>query len=200
MHLDWGIVRTHRGYDGQTFRSSIYKTIQPKHPHSPICWYKQHPQGTDLRSLYMEPCPTRPKLCLCLRLRLQLHASPLPSRSPQSRNRCVKIPPTIASYIWRYPRHWKQFCWSQFFDLIQLTIFDLIRLNWGFVWLDSIMVSIWLDSLVFSIRFDSRLTYLFSTRVTQFESHTSQASGSPTLPRVSSKYSNAEIVEIPQFW
>ena len=37
--------------------------------------------------------------------------------------------------------------------------------------------------------------YLFSIRVTQFESHSSQASGSPTFARVSPKYFNTEIVE-----
>ena len=37
--------------------------------------------------------------------------------------------------------------------------------------------------------------YLFYIRVTQFESNSSQALGSPTLDRVSPKYPNTEIVE-----
>ena len=47
----------------------------------------------------------------------------------------------------------------------------------------------------FFIWFDSRLTYLFLIRVTQFESHPSQALGRPALSRVSLKYPNTEIVE-----
>ena len=71
------------------------------------------------------------------------------------------------------------------FDVIWLTIFVLIRLNCGFN----------LIRLNFLIQFNSRLMYLFLTRFTQFESHFSQASGSPTLARMSLKYSNTKIVE-----
>ena len=54
-------------------------------------------------------------------------------------------------------------------------------------WLD-LSRSFWRDSTqVFLIKFDSRLTPLFSNRVTKFDPHSSQASGSPTLTRVSSK-------------
>ena len=49
--------------------------------------------------------------------------------------------------------------------------------------------------LFLSIRFDSHITYLFLTRVTQFESHFSKASVIPTLARVSQKYSDTKIVE-----
>ena len=70
--------------------------------------------------------------------------------------------------------------------MIRLTIFDLIRRNCGF-------------SLIRlknnSIQSDSCLTYLFLTRLKKFDSHFNQASGSPTLARVSSKYFSTEIVE-----
>ena len=88
---------------------------------------------------------------------------------------------------------------------VMSAVSDWIRLTFPSIWLDSVMVSIWLDSIVVSLRLDSidffpiqfgsRLTYLFSIRVTQFESHSSWASGSPTLARVSPKYSSTEIVE-----
>ena len=65
-------------------------------------------------------------------------------------------------------------------------------------WFDSIVVSIWLDSICgfdltrlvffFFFRFNSRSTYLFLTQVIQFKSYFNQASGSPTLTRVSLKY------------
>ena len=87
-------------------------------------------------------------------------------------------------------RHWisiidiSSFFWSPF----------LTRFNSQFsIRLDSILVLIWLDS--FFIWFDSHLTYLFSIRLTQLESHSVQASGIPTLDMVSSKYSNTKIVE-----
>ena len=73
-----------------------------------------------------------------------------------------------------------------FFDPIRLTILDLIRLN-CFYLIRINCFSIWLESVVFPIWFDSGLTYSFLVWATQFESHSSQASGSPTLARVSSK-------------
>ena len=154
-------------------------------PHGPVTW---------------NPTRTQPYYTLRLRLRLQTllrpHASPLPSQSPQSPHRCIKIPYNVTLDNRRYPRHrHQQICWSQFstwFDSRFSIWVDSIGVS---IWLDSIVVSIWLDPLVFTIWFDSRLTYLFSTWVTQFKSHFSQASGSPTLVRVSSKYSNTKIVE-----
>ena len=61
-------------------------------------------------------------------------------------------------------------------DSIHLTVFDRVRLS-------------------FSVRFASHLTDLSLIWVTSFESHSSQASGSPTLARMSSKQFNIEIVE-----
>ena len=42
----------------QTVRRSIYKTIPPEHPHSPICRYEQRPPGTPFTDRYIESCPT----------------------------------------------------------------------------------------------------------------------------------------------
>ena len=81
----------------------------------------------------------------------------------------------------RDPRHSNQkFRWSPF------TVLDLIILNccFDFIRLNS-----------FLIRFDSRLTYLFLIHDTELETHSSQDSRSPTLARISSKYSNTEILE-----
>ena len=78
------------------------------------------------------------------------------------------------------------------FDPVRPTIFDFIRVDFFYylfvfpVWLDSIIFSIRLD-LIFPIQFDSRLTYLFSIWVTKSGYYYSQASGCPTLARVSSK-------------
>ena len=41
----------------QTVRWSIYDTIRPEHPHSPICCYKQRAQGPPSWPRYMESCP-----------------------------------------------------------------------------------------------------------------------------------------------
>ena len=89
-----------------------------------------------------------------------------------------------------YPQPWAPSLASAVFlvtglDFIWLMIFDLIRLSCGF---DLIILnfinSIW---LMFNV--------LILTRVTQVKSHSSQAAGGPTLARLSSKYSNTEIVE-----
>ena len=104
------------------------------------------------------------------------------------RKNCQKHTPTLRACPYDppldpYHRH-QQFFWSPF----------LTRFNSQFsIWLDSVLVLIWLDS--FFIWFDSHLTYLFSIRLTQLESHSIQASGITTLDMVSSKYSNTKIVE-----
>ena len=70
-------------------------------------------------------------------------------------------------------------------DLIWLTISNKIRLTFSDLILLIIFDSIWLSFL--PIWFESHVTHLFSVRVTQFDSQSSQASGSPTLDRVSLK-------------
>ena len=122
---------------------------------------------------------------ICLRLRLLGWNSPLHQYPAHS----------LISYPTLSQASVSEISLVTVFNLIRLTIFDLIRLNWGFVWLDSILFLIWIDSLFFSIQFDSRLTYLFSSRATKFESHLIQASGIPTFTKLSLKYSNTEIVE-----
>ena len=132
---------------------------------------------------------------------------PIMALSPKKLHRCAKSPLIFTSGIWcqRHYRH-RQFHYGSHlrldlthdyqFNQTQL-FFDLIRLNYISIFLDfkkNIRLnsfSISLDSIVFS--FDQ--TQLFSIRVTQFESHSSQASGIPTLARVSSKYENTETVE-----
>ena len=138
----------------------------------------------------MESCPDTALLYAMSTSKYTVPASPLPTPSPQALHLCAKIPPIVTSGSWRQRHHWHpQFRAGSGFwlDLTHL-FFDLIKLNFG---LDMIIFN-W---FFFPIQFDSRLTYLFLIWVTQFESHSSQALGSPTLARVSPKYPNTEIVE-----
>ena len=86
----------------------------------------------------------------------------------------------------REPRHWhQQLFWSLFW-----TLFD----SWFSIWLESVVVLSWLYSIfINSIWLASNVLIL--TWVTQVKSHSSQAAGSPTLARLSSKYPNTEIVK-----
>ena len=126
---------------------------------------------------------------ICLRLRPQAHASMPPLWLSLEHCR-VTSPPISASD----PPPWALSSASAvllvtIFDSIWNTIFDLITLNFGF------------DLIRFYCSFnlvrlnDSRLTYLLLTEIIKFDSNSSQASESPTLARVSPKYSNTEIVE-----
>ena len=63
----------------QTVSRLVYKTRWPKHPHLPIRWHKQFPQGPTSRPRYMESYPEQPELPL--RLWLQSLAA---SRSLQT--------------------------------------------------------------------------------------------------------------------
>ena len=148
MHPDWGIVRTHRGYDGQTFRSSIYKTIQPKHPHSPICWYQQRPQRPTSYPHYMESWMFHihnTSTGLCISAAIMIVTSTLPRYNPTN------------CYIWStalIPIIAIRSFLVTVFDLIPLMIFDLVWLNYGF---DLIR----LNFIIFQTWFDSQLPYLF---------------------------------------
>ena len=132
MHTYRGIVRTRRWSDGLSTRPDDQNTITCQSDNT-----NEAPRGPLLGPVTWNPARTWPYSTLQLHLRLWLClqpcTSPPPSQSPQSWHHCVNRPPTFASDIQRQPRNWQQFFWSQFFDLIQLTIFGLIRLNWGFV-------------------------------------------------------------------
>ena len=172
MHPYIGIVCTYIQSDGLSTIAYDHNTLtrksentdnSPRDPlHGPVTW---------------NPAWKQP---YCMSTSMSMYtstacASLTPSQSPQSLQHFVKSMPIIASGIQFQRHHWHpQFCNGSRFQLDLTKLFlDLIRLNW-----------------FLSIQFDSRLTYLFLIRVIQFESHSSQASGSPTLDKFSPKYSN----------
>ena len=126
----------------------------------------------------------------------------LPLQSTQSCRR-IKSPPIVAPYLPTWPPSpalevlhnstvptWFNYVFFTGFDSsftysIRPKSFDWIRLSVS----DSIrlMFLTGLDSRFFLIRLYSRLMQLFLIRVTPFDYHSSQSSGSPTLARVSSK-------------
>ena len=121
---------------------------------------------------------------LCISTAVTITAITAPLRQDPA-NRCTRyttLAPSSASTVT---------CWQLFPTWFDSLVFYLIRLNCGvyFIRLNRGFVFIIL------FRFDSRLMYLFSIQVTLFESHSSQALGSPTFSRVSPKYPNTEIVE-----
>ena len=148
-------------------RRSIYDTRRPEHPHLPIGHYERCPQVPALRPRHMESYlfhghTTSTSPCISAAVVITTNTPP-------------HYKPTHLIHR-RDPHYWyQQFCWSPF-----LTWFDSRFLIWLdsiffwfdkfsiiiLIWLDSIVVLIRLDSIIISIRFDSRLTYLFSTRVT----------------------------------
>ena len=179
----------------QTVRQSIYETKWPYHPHSPIRQYWQLPQGPPLWPRYMESCPfhkhatstttyTSKSMAPCISAAVTITASTelLRQETAHHRIRYMTLAPSSAS----------TFLLVTGFDLIWLTIFNLIRLNCCF---DLIRLNYY-----YLIWFDSRLMYLFLTRVTQFESHSSQASGRSTWPGCLQKIPTLKLWNIPQFW
>ena len=166
-------------------RRYIYKTRCTEHPQLPILRYEQGPTGNrftealhgilpgkvpGLRYVYVyahSPADTM----------ITVSTLPLRQYPKHCRVRYTTLEPSLTAV--------SNCIWLTFYDWIWLTFYDLI-------WL-SVFDSIWLSSL--PIQFDSRLTWLFLIIFTSFESQSIKASGSTTLARVSSKYSNIEIVE-----
>ena len=138
----------------QTVRRSIYKTKQPEHPRSPNPRHKQRPQGIPFVAPLHVILPVHsPTLrCVYVYVYSYFYAPVHLRRRHDHRKHCTAesrsctpsyqlsdVIPVIG--ISSFSDH------SFWLDLTNG--FDLIRLNWGFVWLDSIVVFIWLDSLVF---------------------------------------------------
>ena len=157
----------------QMVRWSIYESIQPEPPLSPIHRYQPRPQGPPSRLHYMESFPFHRYATSTSTSTVPEYSSPL-----QLNHRVMRTPiATSDPPPWAVSLASKVFLVT-IFDPIWLTIIDLIRLNYCF---DLIRMN------YFSIQLNSPLTYSFLIWVTQFKSYSRQSSGSPTLARVSSK-------------
>ena len=175
----------------QTVRRSIYETRQPEHPRSPLLQHKWRPwwppflvplhvilpgHSLTLWYRYVYICVYSPNISAVI----TITAITAPMRQEPAHS-CIRYPTLAPSSASAVP------CWQPFPNGFESLVFS--------IWFDSIVISIWLYSIAFPIRFDSHLTYLFSIRVTKFESYSSEALVSPTLARVFLKYFNTEIME-----
>ena len=120
----------------QTVRRSIYDTRLPEHPHSLIRQYKRCLQVPPSRPRYMESCPdtallyttatytvTSTTLCISADITITASTTPLCQEPAHLRISYPMLVPSSASEV----------SLVTVFNLISLTIFDFIRLNWGFV-------------------------------------------------------------------
>ena len=123
-------------------RQSIYNTRQPEHPHSPIRRYKRRPQGSTSQLRYMESCPDTALLyaritststatsitpCISYAVMITVSIAPLCQDTNHCHIRYPTLSPSLAavSIVTNFQ--------------LDSTQFFLIRLNWGFVWLESIV-------------------------------------------------------------
>ena len=145
----------------QEIRTSIYKTRQLKHPHSPIRRYKQRPQGpprftSPLHRIFLF-FTDKLRLRLRLRLRLWPREYPPPLRSPWAHRRVAILTIWYSAMIPVIDIH--KFFWSPILTWIDSQFSILLNSMVLLISSDSIVVLIWLDSIFFWI--DSLITCLF---------------------------------------